>query len=460
MNNNNAVSDAVIVKLEQVAEQTVGGITRISGFVIAKNFLPLIDALDLEANPRSSKIGPVTDAIRESITTSPEEFPFKTKGVLLGASDIERLDRGRVRVRFENTDTEGILDGGHNTLAIGMHVLSLALGADARLRKVKLWTDFRELWDASADAVKQYRLRGEETLAFLIPVELIVPADVDDPVLVEDFRSSLLEICAARNNNVQLRSEAKANQHGYYDDLRELLPESISKKVEWKTNDGGSIKAADILALSWIPLSILDPLPVDEDGRQVEAPVPQNIYRSKGDCVARFERLMSSKDVTSTNTGEYRRELRSPRVHSALKIAAQMPELFDRIYAEFPRLYNEQGGKYGRIVAVKKMNASSRPKLTKFTSVKAEFNSPEGFIVPLVYGLAALLDTDTEGKVVWKTDPAAFLDAYLPAVVKQYTLMMAPLQYDPQKVGKAPESYTQAFNAFETEYLRAEARAS
>ena len=45
------------------------------------------------------------------------------------------------------------------------------------------------------------------------------------------------------------------------------------------------------------PLTLLR-LPKDEDGRQVEAPVAQNIYRSKGDCVTRFERLMSSPDVT------------------------------------------------------------------------------------------------------------------------------------------------------------------
>jgi len=71
---------------------------------------------DLEANPRSAKAGAVTADIIESIQDTPETFPFKTKGVLVGASDYEPLQRHRYELRFENTKIEGILDGGHNML--------------------------------------------------------------------------------------------------------------------------------------------------------------------------------------------------------------------------------------------------------------------------------------------------------------------------------------------------------
>ncbi|WP_173923340.1 hypothetical protein [Agromyces sp. Marseille-P2726] len=454
--------DSVIIKFEQPAEQTIRGITRISGFVKARNFVPIIDALDLEANPRSSKVGPVTAAIRESIIDTPDEFPFKTKGILLGAADYERLERGRFRVVFADTETEGILDGGHNTLAIGLHVLGMTGIPEAQLRKVKLWADFRDLWNENRGVVASTRSAASEPrkdhatddLDFLIPVELIVPEDVDDPGIVEAFSASLLEICAARNNNVQLKAEAKANQHGYYDDLRALLPAELAGRVEWKTNDGGAIKVADLLALAWIPLGLLDPMPRDEDGRTVEPPLPQNIYRSKGDCVTRFERLMSSADVTGEIPGVYRRELSSRQVKSALEIASEMPALYDHIYATFPKIYNEQGGKYGRIIAVAKLNAGKRSKVTKYFGAKVDYNSPEGFIVPLVYGLKALMETTDEGTVRWRTPPYPFLERSLPAVVKQFKLLLAPLQYDPQKVGKAPETYELAYNAFETEYLR------
>ena len=81
-----------------------------------------IDILDLEANPRSSATGPVTAAIQESIENDPETFPFKTKGILLASSQYERLDRGRIKITPDNLQIEGILDGGHNTLAIGWYL--------------------------------------------------------------------------------------------------------------------------------------------------------------------------------------------------------------------------------------------------------------------------------------------------------------------------------------------------
>src|SRR3546814_6590278 len=99
--------------------------------------LPLFDAVALEANPRSAKAGLVTEAISESIAETPDTFPFKTKGVLAGASDYDGLDRKRYELRFENPHVEGILDGGHNMLAIGTHILALAPGDEKLPRRIK-----------------------------------------------------------------------------------------------------------------------------------------------------------------------------------------------------------------------------------------------------------------------------------------------------------------------------------
>ena len=111
--------ESVIIKFDFSAEQTVGDITKIVGLTMAKYLVPIIDVLDLEANPRSSKTGPVTAAIQESIETDPTVFPFKTKGILLAASQYERLERNRVKITPENPAIEGILDGGHNTSPSG-----------------------------------------------------------------------------------------------------------------------------------------------------------------------------------------------------------------------------------------------------------------------------------------------------------------------------------------------------
>ena len=58
---------SVIIKFDFSVEQTVGQITKVTGFMKAKYLIPVIDILDLKANPRSSKTGPVTPSIQEYI---------------------------------------------------------------------------------------------------------------------------------------------------------------------------------------------------------------------------------------------------------------------------------------------------------------------------------------------------------------------------------------------------------
>ena len=94
--------DQIIIRFEQVAEQTEGPVRRLIGFVRAKHMLPLFAAADLEANPRSSKTGDVTDGIIDSIRVTRDIFPFKTKGILVGASHYESLQRNRYELQFVN----------------------------------------------------------------------------------------------------------------------------------------------------------------------------------------------------------------------------------------------------------------------------------------------------------------------------------------------------------------------
>lgn len=450
------------VKFEQRFEQRIEGITRISGFVRARHFMPLIDVLDLDANPRSSKVGRVTTAIMESIANTPDEFPFKSKGVLLGATEYERLDRGRIRATFRDAHVEGILDGGHNTLAIGLHILKLAGVPEVQLRKAKNWFTFRELWDTETDRLKELRGRAssfdehDESLNFLIPLELIVPADPDDQVQIDQFQSSILEICEARNNNAELVVGAKSNKAGFYEDLRNYLPENIAARIEWKPNEpGASVKVQDLIALTWLPLSMLNPMPVDEGERPVVPPIPQNLYRNKGECMQKFHDLMSMDAVTHDRAGIA--DLYNPTVRSALKIAAQIPDLYDLIYNLFPNAYNANEGRYGRITAVSKMNASGRAKTARFTGEDVSTNSPDGYMYPLMWGLTALMRRDEDGRVEWVVDPSDFVKSHLAEIAQKFKLIMQVLDYDPVKIGKAPAAYEvvrDAYTALLTEDLR------
>jgi hypothetical protein len=456
--------DRVIVRFDQgqVAEQVEGPVRRIIGFVKARNMLALFDAADLEANPRSARAGPVTEAIIESIVDTPKTFPFKTKGVLVGASNYEKLERNRFELSFENIRIEGVLDGGHNMLAIGTHILRLATGNE-KLKPLR-WPIFKETWENNKNLVKSLRDstsedNGDGPLDFLIPLEILVPSNLQDMEITEDFSSSLLDICAARNNNHELKLETQANQKGFYEEFQKFLPSHISKRVEWKTNDGGDIKVRDLIALAWIPLSVVD-LPTDEDGRLIEPPVPQNIYRNKGECVKLFDRLMSSASVSKKTGGEYRHELHNAQIGSALALAAEIPVLYDKIYRMFPEAYNDGTGKFGGLSVVKIAKDMKVKPTTHFTDQPMGYSYPDGLIMPLVYGLKSLIGKRTDGTLDWIIDPNKFLDEYLTTIVKKYRVIMTAFGADPQKIGKNEGSYDLILDAFETELLKRSAAAA
>src|SRR5690606_15237395 len=162
-------------------------------------------------------------------------------------------------------------------LAIGTHVLAKALDDDRVLKRIKRWSDLKDAWAENRDAIDALKRSDDNTdgpLDFLVPIEVLVPADIERDEVVDALNASLLYICAARNNNVELTLETRANKKGFYEYLRSALPSTMVDRIEWKTNDGGEIKVRDIIALAWIPLSVID-LPVD-----IKIP-PQNIYRNK-----------------------------------------------------------------------------------------------------------------------------------------------------------------------------------
>lgn len=451
----------IIIRFEQSHKQTVGEITKIVGLVKARYFIPIIDELNLEANPRDSKTGGVTEAIQESIKTDTNLLPFKTKGLLLASSRYEELERGRVRISPSDENVEGILDGGHNTLAIGLYILEQALHVfGEKLPKGrKTWEEFKLLWQDFRHLIDDYQeltvsSEGEQTdLDFLIPVELIVPKNPTDFESAELFRNNLFDICSARNNNVQLNTATKANQQGYFDVLKEKIGDrnpELCSRIEWKTNGGGDIKVQDIVALTWIPLSLVVGTK-DGRGMIIEPPAPNKLYSSKGVCLDAFKRLMSSDDVTIPVDSDYKRQLNNPKVESAFEVAARIPEIYDYIYEKFPDAYNGAGKNYGRITAVKKLNENRSRKLAPFSGKPINRLTPDGFIVPLVYGLIELIGEKMINgieTIVWEEDPIAFLEENFQKVVNRYAGTLEPWGYDPQKVGKSPQSYATVRDAY------------
>lgn len=453
------MNKSLTIKISQCSEQVVGPVRKLHGLLPPKSVVQLLDTDDLAANPRSAKKGSVTEDIEDSLRTSVDLFPAKTKGILLASSIYKALERERYQLGFFDPETEGILDGGHNALAAGRHILREVGLTDRELKRVRDWDAFRKAWTENRSAVAEI----VDALNFEMPVEVQVPADMHDEEVVETFRRSLLEIGAARNNNVQLSEETKASKKGFYDVFKEHLPTSLAADVEWKTNDGGRIKVRDIISLSWVGLSKLE-LP---GARRVN---PNQIYRNKAVCVTVFNELLEDKAVSTPADGGYAVRVHNEPIKSAMKIAGVFPELYDSLFEEVPTAYNNAGGSFGKIGAVRiyepEKAGDKNPKYlrakptTPFYQREVKYTCPDGFIVPLLYGLRALLTVDKDGMLAWKTNPQAFLSKYLVDIMKQYRLVMEMALFDPQKVGKNISAYEFAESTINAIYSVKQARAA
>lgn len=221
---------------------------------------------------------------------------------------------------------------------------------------------------------------------------------------------------------------------------------SVFRRIAWKTNDGGEIKAQDVVALAWIPLKLISPVK-DHNGRVIKPMLAQNIYHNKGGCLKQFEKLMRSPE-----TGDgYIHELYNAEVSSAFHIAVELPALYDYIYEMFPKLYNAAGGSYKHITAVRNLNEKRKEITPPFSARVIETLSPDGYIVPLVYDLQALMEkrfVNDHYEIHWRQPPMPFLQKNLEKIVANYAGLFSMCGYAPQKIGKNTQSYTQALGAF------------
>lgn len=435
-----------IIRFDQPAEQKDGPIKRIVGFVRAKNMLTLFDDATLDANPRSAKANHVTSEIIQSVDDNPSIFQFKTKGILLGTCEYRKLERNRFSLTFTKPDYEGLLDGGHNMLALGTYLLSAVLDPKD-IRKIKLWADFKEQWSLHKDKVKEKR----EDFTFKVPVELLVPSDVNNENIVQDFTMALMDICAARNNNAQLTSEAKSNQRGFYTEIKERMPDELASRIEWKTNEWESdhkrpIRMRDLIALVWIPLTVLKeegrlPSYSDKSKNSNFLVPPQKIYASKGELSVLFDRLMEHAEVSKPKDGPIH-ELHNPEIGSSFDLLPSLMKLYDKVFLDLPPVYNQANsakmGKWNCVKYKKGEMIYSAP----FSDQKSAYKIPDGFVVPVLYSLKPLIKLN-DRRLVWSQDPSQFLDRHMAKIAKAMALPMKFVNLDPQKFAKSEEVYQQ-----------------
>jgi len=453
--------NSITLKVEYPETRSLDNIRRISGFIKVRGMIDLITELDLDANPRSAKRSSVTAEIVETIQTTPELYPFKSKGILLGASAFQELGRGSYELNFKDRKLEGILDGGHNTLAIGLYLLAEAGVPEKALGKARTWNEMKELWEKNILNLKKLKTKASRSHDAMVPVEILVPNHSDEES-IDSFLSSILLICAARNNNVQLKNETIANQDGIFDSLKESLPNYIREAIIWKTNGSGRIPVGNFLSLVWVPLGKVDfSKVVDSEGKSKNiTPIPgSQAYSSVSECIKRYQDLISADSISQKSDDMTTWELKSMPIQSALDMVEDVTKVYDLVYQGYKDAYNSNRGRFAGIDAVKTESSKNKNKYTLFAEQPIEHEvPPRAYMMPIMYSMRAIIDRAADGTLSWAVNPIEFYGnkENLARIVGSLKNIMELVDWDPQNVGKKNASYQAVENTVNTmklEYL-------
>lgn len=436
------MANKIIIKLEhpyEVLESKEGmKIEKVSSSISPITLVKLIKIAENKINPRTAKAGPITKAIFETLDKSPELFWYKSKGILLASTELRKLDRNRIELTFEQPDYEGIMDGGHNTLAIANFITTILFN-----HPLKTWDECKRFWEQSYDqilaAYAEKQKEDPERFAFSIPIEIIAPSLQDGAI--EDFYNAIAEICAARNNNVQLKETARGNQEGYYDYLKQKLH---SYSIIWKTNEKGNIKAEDVITMADIPLIFLQNENLIDSDMKLN---PVNLYSGKGQCIKFFGNIVGRKEYSEIKNGKS--ALKDELIMSALDMTEDIMKFFDRITLNFPKLYNDAcRGRFGGISAVKANKEMDVLFHTK--RKKCDCSYPHSFFYPLIAGVISLMKyNEVTNRLEWIVNPASEDELDLVDIdLSRYTEMMKLLNYNPNVIGKTALMYDLARDAY------------
>lgn len=458
MNQNSENQFDVTLKFDEAVVQNIGSAQRIFGLVRIKQLVNLVQAIDLDSNPRNSRAGSITSDIMESLERYPEIFPLMSKGILLSAVNFRKAERDRYQLRFDDTSIEGVIDGGHNLLALGLYVLGEALSeatVNAKLGSRIIFSEFKEIFKQYFTEVESFLMDPKNSVMLdrLVPVELLLPASDSDADLLA-FRDSLPLIQQARNNNAQLKNQTLADHAGIFEELKKVIDPKLRELIEWKTNDGGVVDVRDLIALTWIVLPELDFDAKDKAGKRVAPPSAPQLYSGKATVLNRYVDFMESVDVGRIPAGG-KYELTNPLVAAALELTTKLPSLFEQVSEKAEEMFNYSGSKT-KFAALTVVEGANRKGVAthKFSRTAAPLAVPEGFVWPVVAGFRALIERDSEGVLSWGVDPVLFFHDHWEELAEAFFSILESGQFDPQKVGKAKLSYELLYSKIDGIYAK------
>lgn len=440
------VQKPIIVKLEhgnnaQKSNEEVK-IQRISSSISPYHFIRLVGVADNKINPRAARENGITCDIRETLDLSPNLFWLMSKGILIATENCKLLDRGRVSLTTDG-DREGIMDGGHNALAISQFLISKLF---PEVKIFKTWVDCKEFWDKNErEIIKRFNDQGgNDTFKFSIPVEIIFPSDQDGAL--DEYYETISQICTARNTNVQLKQATQDNQVGIYEVLKEHL--SSSNKVMWKSGQSGDINVEDIVSMAVIPLAFLQEQGRFPNDKSIKSFNIISVYSQKGKCVDFYGDVLKHPQFSTKKEDKY--ILNNPLIRSALEMIDDIVKAYDRMYFAFPDIHNSNAGKFGRIKAVEQKDKKSLLAPFRTITQKTEYKYSSGFFLPLFCGIRKFMYIDeTTNTLKWKINPADPSFDFRNLKCAKYIEMVKFLAYDPLKVGKASMMYLEGLDIFD-----------
>lgn len=435
----------ITIKLEHgnSAQTSKEGIKtqRISSSVSPYHFIRLVGVTDNKINPRSARENGITSDIRETLGISPNLFWLMSKGILIATENCKILDRGRVSITTDG-EREGIMDGGHNALAIAQFLMT-NLFPDEKM--FKTWADCKDFWQNNEkEIIKRFdEAGGNDKFKFSIPVEILFPGH-DDGAL-EEYYDIISQICTARNTNVQLKQATQDNQVGIYDVLKDRL--TCSNRVIWKSGQSGDINVEDIISLAVIPLIYLQENGRLPNDRSIKALNAISIYSQKSKCVEFYGDVLKHNFVSEKHEDKY--ILKDNLVRSALEMTDDILKAYDQLYLSFPEIYNSNAGKFGRINAVEQKEKRNVSVPFHTTSVKTDYKYSAAYFIPLLCGIRKLMFIDESTNTLkWRINPADPTFRFHSLNCSKYIEMIKFLDYNPQKVGKASMMYLEGLDIF------------
>ena len=417
-------------------------IQRISSSVSPYHFIRLVGVADNKINPRSARENGITSDIRETLEVSPNLFWLMSKGILIATENCKILDRGRVSLSTDG-DREGIMDGGHNALAIAQYLITCLF---PETKMFKTWAECKFFWhNNEKEIIKRFNdAGGNDAFKFSIPIEIIFPGNENGAL--DEYYDTISQICTARNTNVQLKQATQDNQVGIYDILKSSL--CCSNRVIWKSGQVGDIKVEDIVSLAVIPLIFLQEnkrLPNDKSIKTLNA---ISVYSQKSKCVDFFGDVLKHSVISTKQEDKY--VLNNSLVRSALMMTDDIVRAYDQMYLSFPDIYNSNAGKFGRISAVDQKDKKTVPVPFYTTSQKSDYKYSAAYFLPLFCGIRKLMYIDDSTNTLkWKKNPADSTFNFQDLNCSQYIEMVKFLDYNPLKVGKASMMYLEGLDVFD-----------